>query len=237
MKIPAVAVFALLLCGLPLCATVITFEDLIAGYGPDAVNPSLPKGTVVTTQYLTSGVVFSSSVASSTLADLFAYVSSTACCGFGEPSVGKFLAANTAPEFGKPGTLTIQFVKPGDAAVKGWVNATASDILSFWVRDDNGDFDPSISVGYILYDVNGAQLASGNLASFTGISATPSWNSLAGVSKIVLTDMGADGFQIDNLTFGPVQYPQEIPEPGTVALLGTGILGLAFASTRLRSRG
>ena len=56
--------------------------------------------------------------------------------------------------------------------------------------------------------------------------------------RIVLSTTGSNqGFALDNLTedqseFGP---PAEIPEPGSLALLGRGLLGLTAARCRRRS--
>lgn len=239
MKIGAAIVFALVLMGSPVFAGLITFDEpgVSPGYGPNDFSPNVPKGTVVTNDYLSLGVLFSSSTAGGGLANLYGYVSNSSYGINPDYPGGNFLAANTAPELGSPGTLTIQFVKPGDATVKGWVDTSASDPLSFWVRDDNGATNPAVSVQFAFYDVLGNQIgSSGNLASSGNIASTFSFTSLAGVSKIVFTDMGADGFQLDNLTFPTVDPPIANPEPGTLSLLGAGFAAVALLSRRLRSR-
>ncbi len=242
MKFGAAIVFALILTGSPVSAAVITFETGVApGYGPG--GPA-PLGEIVANQYLSSGVVFTTSTDGGGLADLVAFASNSSY-GINPGYLGgNFLTATTIPAWGSPGTVTVQFVQPGNASVQGWVNGSAANPLSFYVRDDNGASNPAISVQFIFYDVYGQQIGpTGNLANSGLMANTFSFIDLTGVNRIVFTDMGPDGFVLDTLSFGTVYSDQlaaissveAVPEPGTLGLLGAGWPARGRVSPRRRA--
>lgn len=222
MKIVAAVLFTLFLVVTPAGATVIEFDGLTAGWGPDALHVGGTKGTSpVTTQYVSSGVLLS--VASGASTD---YISSAGFvpCG-GSPSgltcIGNWLAFNTIPVSGTAGTLTIQFVQPGNASVLGTVAAGG---LSFYIEDSE------MNKLATFYDILGNSIGSFHL---TFVGATASIASSTPVNKIVITDTNGDGFMMDQLTFGNIN---SAPEPGTLALLGAGLVALGLVSRRFRSR-
>lgn len=220
MKIAVAVLFALSMMVAPVGAGIIGFEDafLTAGFGPDSVHVGGTKGTPVANQYLGSGVLFSVSGGVDYTSGA-GFVSCAGCTG------SKWLTFNTVPVLtGPAGTLTVQFVQPGNAGVLGTVLASG---LSFWIADNEANKLAT------FYDISGNSLGTFQLSS---AGATGSIVTGTPVNKIVFTDTGSDGFSIDQLTFGDITAVQGIPEPGTLALLGSGLVALGFFTRRLRRR-
>lgn len=230
MKIGAVVLFALLLMVAPVGATTITFESLTPGYGPDAVTLSIPKGTDVTVgaPLATSGVLFSTSVAGPGVGAAYAYVSSEAFVQNGGGAYGtNYLVVHTWPQGLPPGTLTINFVSPSNSSLAGTVVGTG---LSLYVKDTES------TVRFDLYGLSNNLLETWNLTTVNPLPDPPrihTFTTAGDVNKIVVTDLGGDGFTLDEITFGEITA---VPEPGTLALLGAGLVALGLISRRRRSR-
>jgi len=233
MKIGAVVLFALLLMVAPVGATTITFETIegvVAGYGPNAVTASVPKGTDVTvgSPYASSGVLFSTSVAGPGVGAAYAYVSSEAFVQNGGGAYDtNYLVVHTWPQGLPPGTLTINFVSPSNSSLAGTVVGTG---LSLYVKDTES------SVLFQLYGLSNNLLETWNLTTVNPLPDPPrihTFTTAGDVNKIVVTDLGGDGFTLDQITFGDITA---VPEPGTLALLGAGLIALGLISRRRRSR-
>lgn len=224
MKIGAVVLFAFMLMVAPVGAATITFETLTAGYGPDAVTLLTPKGAVVTNQYASDGILFSTSLAGGGLGTAFAYVSSEAFVPNGGGETGtNYLVVHTWPQSLPAGTLTMNFVNPANPSQPGTVVGTG---LTLYVKDTE------TSVLFQLYGLSNELLETYSLPT---VQATHTFTTTGAVNKIVVTDLGADGFTLDQIVFGAVT-PSDIPEPGTMILLGAGLVSLGFVARRRHSR-
>jgi hypothetical protein len=102
------------------------------------------------------------------------------------------------------------------------------------------DGDPSSTIGRLFsaYDQNGVLIGQlnnfndgwffegdGNPQHFIFFGAT----NPGGISSISIAN-GSGGIEVDHLQFG--FQPSSVPEPGSMVLLGTGVLGLAAATRR-----
>jgi hypothetical protein len=219
MKIAALTSL-IFLAALPICAATIGFESselpgLAAGYGPDPYFSGTVKGDSVTNQYAGLGVVMSMS------ANGVTFLSDSSCYGTygGYDMSGQYLMVNTVPELSQPAAqLTISFFLPTDLS---HIATASGDTISLFVRDTEWATN---SVRVETFGVEGDLIESWDLASlgFTKVFTT------GAVQKIVITDLGSDGFRLDNLSFGPLTNPDPTPEPGTALLLAAGLAASAL---------
>jgi hypothetical protein len=203
---------------MPAAASLITFNEagLVPGYGPDPWFSGSPKGTILTTQLASQGILFS------TDSKAVAYISNQTYIPSG-PSTGNFLTVNTVPILGPEGALTVSFVSPSNPATPGWVDGLS---VSFYIRDSE-EGSPRVLV--TTYNYSGTQLEQWGLTAFDATHAFTTGQ----INRIVFTDTGGDGHILDSLAYGAIT--EVVPEPGTFALLSTGLIGLGLALRRRRA--
>ena len=188
-----------ILLSTPAFSTTINFNEagLVAGFGPQQLGLN-PQGTVLANQFASLGVTFSNNGVTN-------YVSDTASTGAIAGTSGNYLVVLNNAILGPApyGYLTATFGTSG-----------ASNI-SLDLFDGNANPSPRVMVR--VYDASNVQLGSGiSLAAFSGTVNIPF------AHHIQIEDTGADGFVIDNLSFGGAA----VPEPGTWLLLGGGLAAL-----------
>lgn len=104
-------------------------------------------------------------------------------------------------------------------------DSTVTDLS--WIFDNEGSKETT----YTLYDAALNVLATGLNSSLSGFQ-NYDFSSLTGVSRIEWNNLGNNWL----FALGSIEYDAEaasVPEPGTLALLGIGLLGVAFSRRKL----
>ena len=117
---------------------------------------------------------------------------------------------------GSPSVVTIDFQRNGST----WFAQGNSISIDLW--DTNPIPDPRITL--VAYDDLGNPVETINFSPLSGDSGTVGLTTYSGlVSRIEITDAGGDGYIADNLNFN-LENTAPVPEPGSVVLVGGGLL-------------
>ena len=148
-------------------------------------------------------------------------------------------------------SYSYQHATPSDFEVP-WdiVSSATLDILGYWIDDNNdrvvvsgstvGNLTPGGSYGWSWSSWSWVSWDSPSISTFDISSTFSSWSTGDPLGITIVAD-GAlfDGIiQLDTSTFtlGYDNNTAPVPEPTTILLMGTGLIGIAFGRKRLNKK-
>ncbi|MBN8728957.1 MAG: PEP-CTERM sorting domain-containing protein [Acidobacteria bacterium] len=114
-----------------------------------------------------------------------------------------------------PSVVTIDFQRNGST----WFAQGNTISIDLW--DTNTIPDPRITL--VAYDDMGNIAETIGFSPVSGDTGTVSFTTASLISRVEITDAGGDGYIADNLNFN-LENTAAVPEPGSVALVGGGLL-------------
>jgi hypothetical protein len=222
----------------PASAAVTTFfgEDL--GQGEGVRLPSFPNSSAAQANFLSSLIGVG-------VEDFEGFASGTAL-----PIAVNFGAAGTAT---LSGGGSVQAVPTGTNGVGryptsgvNYVETSSNLVINFsapvaafgFFGIDIGDFGGQVTVTTVgglnqVFNIPNTINGLGGGVLFWGIISSSPLEQIASIT-FGNTAAGTDFFGFDDFTIGSLQQVRPVPEPGTVALLGLGLVGVASLARRRR---
>lgn len=175
----------------------------------------LGVGDILTTQLGSLGVIFSTSLGTTAIGDSTDYPPPGA-----STITGQYVILGSTDVLVTPAILSVFFVDPSNPVVPRIVDGSTI-FIDLWDTESNVTVHAYDDGGSLLGTVTLNTLFANAMGGFTG-----------DVHRLDFVDDGADGFVLDNLVFGDIT---PVPEPGTLALMGLGLLAVAFGLRRKRA--